>query len=228
MKMLSLIATAGLVAAATPAFAQDDAASAAAPAGAAVGSTFGGPRAEIFGGWDRVGSKTTFYNVDGTSFRDKSHEDGGIAGLAVGYDMPIGDRLVVGAFGSFALPTAKTCTDFGAAGSGCVRADREIEGGLRAGTKLGDRTLLYVKGAYVNGRFKSTFSDGTDYIKDHVNRDGWRAGAGAEFALNQHAYVKAEYDYTRYNSFNTTDLAGNDSRVRFDRNQVLAGFGVRF
>jgi outer membrane immunogenic protein len=218
MNRLSILATAALAAAATPAFAQDT----------TTGSSFTGPRAEIFGGWDRVGARTTFFNLDGSTTKAKDHANGAIAGIAVGYDMPIGDRLIVGAFGSVALPTAKFCTTDGTAGSGCLRAQREYEGGARVGMKVGPRMLVYAKGAYVNGRFESTLSDGTAYIKNYTNRDGWRAGAGAEFALNRHAYVKAEYDYTRYNSFDSSTLQGVDTRARFDRNQVLAGFGIRF
>jgi outer membrane immunogenic protein len=226
MKCLSLLATAALAVAATPVLAQDG--------DAATVSSFTGPRAEIFGGWDRPGSRTTVISAapeeggEPTVIREKSHKDGGVAGGLIGYDMPIGDRFIVGAFGSYALPTAKTCIALGEAGGGCVSTDHELEAGARAGAKIGSRAMVYAKGAYVRGRFKSRFGDGVDYVTDHDNRNGWRAGAGVEFALNKHAYVKAEYDYTRFKSFDTVSFDGDDARVRMDRNQVLAGFGLRF
>ena len=87
---------------------------------------------------------------------------------------------------------------------------------------------VYGKLAYVNGQIRSKFGDGVEYAGGHADRDGARAGAGAEFAVTKHAYVKAEYDYTRFKSFHADDLGVTDTSLRYDRNQVLAGFGVHF
>jgi outer membrane immunogenic protein len=228
MKTL-LLATAGvlLAASAAPAFAQD------APAPAATasddGAVFTGPRAEIFGGWDRVGTRTRF--DDGTTrTTTHGHDSAWTAGALLGYDMPVGDKLTVGVLGSYAISTAKDCAYAGGTGGfgGCLKAGREVEGGARLGYKMTPRTLLYVKGSYVNGKIRGKFGDGIDYAGGHADRDGWRAGAGAEFAVTKHAYVKAEYDYTRFNSFHAEDLGLADTSLRYDRNQVLAGFGVHF
>ncbi|HET8613836.1 MAG TPA: outer membrane beta-barrel protein [Sphingomonas sp.] len=217
MKTLLLATGALLAASAAPALAQD-----AAPAAPSEGATFTGPRAEIFGGWDRVGTRTRVGDIT-----TKGHDSAWTAGGLLGYDVPIGNRFTVGAFGSYAISTAKQC--YGTAtGSGCLKAGREIEGGARVGARLGGKALVYLKGAYVNGQLRNTYGDGTTYIRDHVNRDGWRAGAGVEYALTNHAYVKAEYDYTRFNRFNADDLGMANTSLRFDRNQVLAGFGVHF
>jgi len=218
MKTLLLATGAALIASAAPALAQD----AAPTTVSSDGATFTGPRAEIFGGWDLVGTRTRVGDVT-----TKDHDSAWTAGGLLGYDMPIGDRFTVGAFGSYAISTAKQC--FGTTtGNGCLKAGREIEGGARVGAKLGGKALVYLKGAYVNGQLRNTYGDGTTYIHDHVNRDGWRAGAGVEYALTNHAYVKAEYDYTRFNRFDADDLGMTDTSLRFDRNQVLAGFGVHF
>jgi len=219
MKIILLASSAILAASAVPAFAQD-----AAPAPETM--SFTGPRAEIFGGWDRVGVRAR-YDDGTTRVTDKGHTDGATAGALIGYDFPIGDRLVAGPFGSIAFSTAKECFH-GSDTVACLRAGREIEGGARIGAKMGDKMLVYAKGAYVNGQIRATVADGLDYYKAHANRDGWRAGAGVEFALNRHAYLKAEYDYTRFKSFGTDDLGVTDTRVRFDRNQVVGGFGIRF
>ena len=224
-----LLATGVLLAvSAAPAFAQD------ADTGPAMsaptdGASFTGPRAEIFGGWDRVGSRARFN--DGTvDTVTHAHDSAWTAGGLLGYDMAVGDKLTVGVLGSYSLSTAKTCDYSGNNGNfgGCLKSGRQIEGGARVGYKLTPRTLLYVKGAYVNGQVKAKFGDGAEYAGGHADRDGARAGAGAEFALTSHAYVKAEYDYTRFRSFHADDLGVTDTSLRYDRNQVLAGFGVHF
>jgi outer membrane immunogenic protein len=232
MKTILLATSALLVAAAAPAIAQD-----AAPADTTTttttttapsdGATFTGPRAEIFGGWDRVGTRTRF--DDGTTrVTDRRHKTAWTGGGLLGYDMPIGDKMTVGAFGSYAVSTAKTCGS-DATSITCLKAGREIEGGARVGYKLGGKALVYAKGAYVNGQIRGTSADDAgDYIRGHANRDGWRAGAGVEYAVTNHAYVKAEYDYTRFKSFNADELGLTDTSLRYDRNQVLAGFGVHF
>ena len=219
MKLTLLLSGAMLAASAAPALAQD-------ASGPTEAPSFTGPRAEIFGGWDRVGTRTRF--DDGTTVStDKAHKDGWTAGGLLGYDMPIGDKLIVGAFGSYAISTAKLCDTAGST-IACLKAGREIEGGGRVGTKFGNKALLYAKGAYVNGQIRSTFASDTTFAAGHANRDGWRAGAGVEYALNPHSYLKVEYDYTRFKSFNADDLGLADTSLRFDRNQVLGGFGVRF
>ncbi|WBO21010.1 outer membrane protein [Sphingomonas abietis] len=223
MKMFLLATGALLVASAAPAFAQDGTATAA-PSDSA---TFTGPRAEIFGGWDRVGTRERF--DDGTTrVTNHDHKTAWTGGGLVGYDYPIGDKMTVGVLGSYAVSTAKTCAD-DATSIACLKAGREIEGGARVGYRLGAKSLVYVKGAYVNGQIRGTVADDAgDYVRGHANRDGWRAGAGVEYAVTKHAYVKAEYDYTRFKSFDAQDLGFADTSLRYDRNQVLAGFGVHF
>ncbi|MGN6124180.1 MAG: hypothetical protein ACTHOJ_14645, partial [Sphingomonas oligoaromativorans] len=127
MKTILFASAAFLPAVASPALAQQTAAP-------ADGPSFAGPRAEIFGGWDRVGTRTRF--DDGTTrATDRSHRNGATAGALLGYDMPVGDRFVVGAFGSYAISTAKDCHYGAPAGelNGCLKAGREIEGGARLG-----------------------------------------------------------------------------------------------
>jgi len=233
MKTILLATSAFLVAAAAPALAQDatpasaDTSSTATASGPSDGATFTGPRAEIFGGWDRVGTRTR-YDDGTTRVTSRSHKTGWTGGGLLGYDMPIGDRMTAGVFGSYAISTAKTCGDDGTS-IACLKAGRELEGGARVGYKMGGKALLYAKGAYVNGQIRGVAADNAgDYIHGHANRDGWRAGAGVEYAVTNHAYVKAEYDYTRFKSFNADDLGLTDTSLRYDRNQVLAGFGVHF
>jgi outer membrane immunogenic protein len=225
-----LLATGVLLAvSAAPAFAQDADTAAPTMAAPSDGPTFTGPRAEIFGGWDRVGTRERF-NDGVTRATSHDHDSAWTGGALLGYDMPIGNKLTVGVLGSYAISTAKTCTFSGNTGTfgGCVKSGREIEGGARVGYKIAPRTLIYGKLAYVNGQIRSKFGDGIDYVGGHANRDGGRAGAGAEFAVSNHAYVKVEYDYTRFKSFHADDLGVADTSLRYDQNQVLGGFGVHF
>jgi len=234
MKTILLATSAFLVAAAAPPLAQDASSAPAdtsstttATSGPSEGATFTGPRAEIFGGWDRVGTRERF-DDGATRTTSRSHKSGWTGGGLLGYDMPIGDKLTVGGFGSYAISTAKTCGDDGTT-IACLKSGREIEGGARVGYKMGGKALVYAKGAYVNGQIRGVAADDAgDYIRGHANRDGWRAGAGVEYAVTHHAYVKAEYDYTRFKSFNADELGLTDTSLRYDRNQVLAGFGVHF
>ena len=232
MKMFLLATSALLVASAAPALAQDsstDTTAAPTPTAApSEGASFTGPRAEIFGGWDRVGTRERF--DDGTTrVTNRDHKSAWTGGGLLGYDYPIGDKMTVGVLGSYAISTAKTCGGDDATGRACLKAGREIEGGARVGYKLGGRALVYAKGAYVNGQIRGVATDDAgDYFRGHSNRDGWRAGAGVEMAVTNHAYVKAEYDYTRFKSFNAEDVGFTDTSLRYDRNQVLAGFGVHF
>ncbi len=229
MKTILLATGVLLAVSAAPAFAQDADTAAPAMSAPSDGPTFTGPRAEVFGGWDRVGTRARF--DDGTT-RDTSHshKSAWTGGALLGYDVPLGDKLTVGVLGSYAISTAKTCSYSNNDGSfgGCLKSGREIEGGARIGYKVTPRTLVYGKLAYVNGQIRSQFGNGVDYVGGHADRDGGRAGVGAEFALTNHAYVKAEYDYTRFKSFHADDLGVADTSLRYDRNQVLAGFGIHF
>jgi outer membrane immunogenic protein len=214
MKTMLFAASIALLASTAPAFAQD-ATSAAGPS-----SSFTGPRAEIFGGWNRT---TVRAHSDG--FRDNVSKDGITGGALLGYDIPIGDRFVAGPLISYAITSTKDCVG----GIGCIKSGRQLEGGARFGMKLGDRALVYGKGAYVNGQYRAHLADDAgDILVGHKNEGGWRAGAGAEFALSPHAYVKAEYDYTKLNRFDGDELALDGGSVRFHSSEALGGFGIRF
>jgi outer membrane immunogenic protein len=225
MKTFLLATSILFVASATPALAQDSSTTTSTPSD---GATFTGPRAEIFGGWDRVGARAKF-DEGGVTTTDHAHKSAWTGGGLLGYDVPIGDSLTVGGFGSYAISSGKFCYGIDD-GVGCVKANRDIEGGARIGYKVGGRALVYGKGAYVNSRLGYQFAaDGVD-LNQHSDRSGWRAGAGVEFAVTKHAYVKAEYDYTRLSSYHAGELSdgGASGSLRYDRNQVLGGFGVHF
>jgi len=51
--------------------------------------------------------------------------------------------------------------------------------------------LAYAKGGYANGRFDSSAGD-------RYTGDGFRIGGGAELAVTDRQFVKAEYRYSDY------------------------------
>ncbi|WP_375391047.1 outer membrane protein [uncultured Sphingomonas sp.] len=212
MKLIPLIFVAATALTAIPAMAQD------------VDPVFTGPRVEGFGGVD-----FQHYKINPTPAGAETKHTGGVAGVLGGFDIGVGG-LVVGAFGSYALPTSNFCASRPAfLPDQCVRPEREIEGGARVGVKFGPRALVYGKGAYVNTSVKvqSTFTAGGTF-NTHVNEDGWRVGAGAEYALAEHAYIKVEYDYTQTSRFSLQPYGFANTDYRQTKSQVLGGFGVRF
>lgn len=222
-----LLVAAGVFSA-VPALAQDAPPPPPADTAADIDPTFTGPRVEGFGGVDfqKYDFKPTPAGADRT-------HTGGVAGALAGYD--IGFRnLVVGAFGSYALPTSNSCSVSVQATGRCVRPEREIEAGARIGFKggdsfLGNRFMVYAKGAYVNTSVKvQSGLNGGGIYNTHRLIGGWRAGAGAEYAVTENAYVKVEYDYTRTGRFDLAPYGFANTDYRQSKNQVLAGFGVRF
>ena len=219
---IASLAAASLVALATPAMAQT--ADAVPFSGVCVG-------AEV--GYDHIRSGST-EDVDNT--RDlKQSIDGVEYGAVVGYDFPAGDNLRIGAEASYAGSTAER--DFNndqptVFNLGNVQADRDIYVGGRVGFVTSPSTMVYVKGGYTNQRYSVTGSNGTVDLGQKLDTDGYRLGAGAEFAVGRNAYIGAEYRYSNY-SKGEVDFEGNtpdSSRFNLDtdRHQVVATAGVRF
>lgn len=218
-KLLCMLAGASVMAIATPALAQEE-------------STFTGPRVEAILGYDitKAGSSV---DDDLNADNDESME-GLLYGGAIGYDMNLGG-LVVGVEGELTDSTAKTKFengDFEGFGFGNVKAGRDLYVGARLGAVVAPNALLYVKGGYTNARFNIRSSDGTVTYREKFDSDGWRAGAGAEVALDNNIYTKLEYRYSNYSKAEIDfggDLPDSDRfDVDVDRHQIVAGVGVRF
>lgn len=183
------------------------AASAAAPALAQDASSgrapFTGARVEGLAGWDRV--------------QNNGHKDGVAYGIGAGYDVQAG-KVLVGIEGEAADSTAKLCAGSRTTADPrvCAKAGRDLYVGGRIGTVVGGRTLLYAKGGYTNAQAKLTSNDGiAQTTLGKTNLDGYRVGAGAEYAIGSNSFVKTEYRYSDYEN-------------GFSRHQVVAGFGLRF
>lgn len=188
---------------ATPALAQD------APARA----PFTGLRAEGVVGWDRIS--------DGTG-QDSGSSDGVVYGGQLGYDIQTGSAII-GAEAELTGSTTDTRAD-GILVAGdrlSIDAGRDIFLGGRIGFMAGDRAMIYAKGGYTNQRIDTTYTAGAATVRDGIDVDGYRIGAGAEVQLSPNMYLKGEYRYSNYGNAEGYD-------IDLDRHQVLGGIGVRF
>ena len=192
---------------------------------------FTGPRVEGVVGVDILtpGSSEDFDNNDDL---DDSIE--GVAyGVGVGYDFALGST-VVGIEGEYVESEAETdfdTTTFSGFGVGNIEAGRDLYVGARVGFRAGDNALVYAKGGYTNTRVNLLATDNTTDVGNDVELDGFRLGAGAEYALDSGVFIKGEYRYSNYSDATLENRGGVDLRdydVDLDRHQVMVGVGYRF
>lgn len=168
-KFVALAAVASAALAATPALA-------AAPTG---------PRVEGIVGYDAVRVDLSDAGIDG-----KFKDEGVLYGVGVGYDFGLSNGVSLGADLEATDSNTKESNI-----AGTLKTGRDLYAGGRVSFPLGaDGSNVYLKGGYTNARFKA--SDGT--ISASENLDGYRLGAGAQFAVSGKAYVGGEYRYSNY------------------------------
>jgi len=216
----TLAASVGLVALAAPASAQD-----------AVAGTFTGPRAEAIVGYD-INSAGSSIDDDATDDNDQSFE-GVVYGGAIGYDIDLGG-FVVGLDAELTDSTAdveEQNLDVEDTGLGRVDAGRDLYFGARIGTRVGDSGLLYLKGGYTNAKYDLLANDGQTELQSDLDADGFRIGAGLEYAMTERTFAKIEYRYSNYSEAEVDfgdDVETDRFEVDLDRHQIMAGFGFRF
>lgn len=222
MKTISTLLVAGSVMAiSAPAMAQD-----------ATDGTFTGPRVEALVGYD-VSKAGSSIDDDVNDENDQSI-DGVTYGAALGYDFNVGG-VVLGVEGEYTDSSADVEIDNGDPenfGLGDVNAGRDLYVGVRAGVLASPDLLLYAKGGYTNARYNLNGSfDGEEY-RAKIDTDGFRVGAGAEYALNENTFAKIEYRYSNYSSAELDFENARDDvdlgEIDTDRHQVMLGFGYRF
>ena len=194
---------------------------------AAAGPSFAGPRVEVRGGWDRMTLDATL--TDGTDVLSGSGHDAGLdAGGEVGYDAVIGSSLIAGVYGGVEFADTKECGPVDGNDNLCLKLGRNFTLGGRLGAKVAPTVMVYVKAGYSNGQLRGSYRNADDPSlngDDHVNRDGIHFGIGGEAAVKRNVYVRLEYVRTNYDGYSDADFG-----VQLDghRDQVLAGFGLRF
>jgi len=216
-----LLAAGSLLAVSTPAMAQN------------YDDTFTGFRLEALAGFD---ANTAGSDVDDDIDEDNDQTSEGLAyGAAVGYDYNAGP-VVVGVEAELTDSTAETDVvdgDFEGFGLGDVETGRDIYVGARVGALITPDALLYAKGGYTNARYDIESSFDGEEFRQSVDADGFRVGAGAEYAFGANTYAKLEYRYSNYSDaeldFEDDDLDDVDlGEIDLDRHQVMAGVGFRF
>lgn len=218
MKTTAALLVAGsMLAAATPAMAQDS-------------ENFDGFRLEALAGYDvtQAGS-----SVDTEGENDESIE-GVSYGIGAGYDFDAGG-VVLGLEAEYTGSTAEVEVNEGdveAFGIGNVSAGRDLYLGARVGVKANDDLLVYAKGGYTNATYDIRTVGGDVEYRADIDTDGFRVGAGLEYAMSNNTFAKVEYRYSNYSSAEI-DYEGDApdvdlGEIDLDRHQVMAGFGFRF
>ena len=217
---IALLAAASIAAIATPAVAQEKA-------------PFSGLRVGVEAGYDHLRSGSS-EDIDTTRDIDQSI-DGVVYAGVVGYDAAVGEKLRIGAEASFGDSTASWDNDDNQPtvfNLGRVEAQREIYVGGRVGYVTSPDLMLYVKGGYTNQRFGIDATDGTTSASQRLDTDGYRIGAGAEYAFSNNVYGGLEYRYSNYSEgeldFNNNTPDSSRFNIDTDRHQVVATVGVRF
>ena len=220
-KTATLLVAGTMIAAATPAMAQSS-----------DEDNFDGFRVEALAGYDVTKAGSTV-DDDNNPNNDQSI-DGLSYGVGVGYDYDAGG-VVLGLEGEYSGSTADTefdANDFENLGIGNVETGDDLYVGARVGVKAADDLLVYAKGGYTNAKLNVLANDGVTEFDQDYNLDGFRVGAGAEYAMSENSFFKLEYRYSNYQE-GEVDFDGTlpDSErfdVDLDRHQVMAGFGLRF
>lgn len=198
----------------------------AAPASATDATKFNGPRIEGRVGYEFVNSgvrNITEFGQRG-QFGDDASGEKPVYGVEAGYDMPLGN-FVFGGYVGFehtdtTIRSPSSPYEFKTKGN--------FTAGVRGGFAVTPDVLIYAKVGYSRGNQKpSMFLAGSNpaLFNNYDNsRDGIHVGGGVEVPVIDRFYVRADYVFHRYNSFDV----GSDQRLRFNRHELVAGFGVRF
>ncbi|MBC2667947.1 outer membrane protein [Novosphingobium piscinae] len=194
---------------------------------------FTGPRIEAIVGYDHNRSGST---VDIDAARNlKQSIEGLTYGVGAGFDFATGETLRVGAEAELTDSSAKWDNNNGVPNTfnlGRVKADRDFYVGARIGVVTSPRTMLYAKAGYTNARYGLLGTNGSTVLDQRLDTDGYRLGAGLEYALDSNAFAKLEYRYSNYSrgEFDFDGRTPDSSRfsIDTDRHQVVAGVGLRF
>lgn len=144
------------------------------PITANAGGRFAGAHVEAIGGYDRTDVGPGL-----------GAENGSVYGIGAGYDIRLRSLVLGVEFEGNESSVERN------SGSVTRTVGRSLYAGIRAGLVLTDPVLVYAKGGFANGRFAG--SGAPSYTGN-----GFRVGGGAELAVTDRFFVKAEYRYSDY------------------------------
>ena len=195
----------------------------------AAAADFTGPRLEGRIGYEWITLELKL--SDGvTSASDSGHKSGVSLGGEIGYDVALGNRAVIGAYAGAEGGEARACGEIYGNDEGCLTLGRNLTVGGRIGARVADRVMVYAKGGYSSGQLRASYADLGDPANDfsyHVNRDGIHFGGGVEGQISPNTYARLEYVRTQYDGYSYSE-PGLELDLTGHRDQVIAGFGVRF
>ncbi|KTF69909.1 outer membrane protein [Sphingomonas sp. HT-1] len=203
MRSVFLVAAAALSLSATAAQAQETSST--------NGTSFRGIRIEANAGGDRFQSQGNNNNKFGY-------------GGTIGFDGQLGDRIVIGAEGSYwrANNWNENCSAGVQGGSVCHKSFEEYGAAVRAGVLATPQILIFAKGGYVVNEQRKRFDApaGQTSFYDSFNTAGYQVGGGVEYSLTGEesrmpVYANVQYVYSQYNDHTA-------------RQRVMAGVGLRF
>lgn len=200
MRSAFFVAIAALGFTATAAQAQDTTSS--------NGTSFRGIRIEANAGGDRFQSQG-------------NHNDKFGYGGTIGFDGQIGERIVIGAEGSYwrANDWNENCSG-ASGGTVCHKSFDEYGAAVRAGVLATPQLLVFAKGGYVVNEQRKRLDTPTGGYYDHFNTTGYQVGGGVEYSLTGEqsrmpVYANVQYVYSQYSDHTA-------------RQRVMAGVGLRF
>lgn len=183
-----------------------------APEATAYAFSWTGTEFGVFGGGSRTSAD---FDVLGTSF--DGNQNGGRVGVFAGYQYQFTNGVVLGAEGDVSRTwNDKTYTGFG------DKVGTDWSGSARARVGYGfDRLLVYATGGWAVTR---GHVDVPGFATEHKNFNGFTVGAGADYALTDNIFARAEY---RFNDFKSAEIAsGADAKLK--EHVLNIGLGMKF
>ncbi|MAU20979.1 MAG: hypothetical protein CMH13_10655 [Martelella sp.] len=159
---------------------------------------------------------------------------GGTAGIFVGYDHQLDNRMVIGIEGAYSynwndndyvvsspLPILNgQSVTFG------TEWRASVEG--RLGYAWG-KALVYASGGFASTRLEGSFSLTGQGYDDVLN--GWTAGLGVDYAFTEHVFGRLKASYSDYGKTDlvtqATGLPGLDD-TKLSQASITAGIGFKF
>lgn len=131
-------------------------------------------------------------------------------GGEIGFDLAVGDRLVVGPYGTYEVSNVESCDE-----GFCVATTEYFEGGLHLGYATGASGQLYGKVGYGQLGFETSGLD----LDSTETGEGLAFGIGYEHGFGEALYGRVEFGYA-----DVGDVYG----LNFQRRHAGVAVGARF
>ncbi|MBZ9676252.1 outer membrane protein [Mesorhizobium sp. ES1-1] len=169
-------------------------------------------------------------NTPGFAATQDYDVDGFLGGVQVGYNYQM-NSLVLGVEADFSGADINGGSDEINIGVRGDTYDTKIDWFGTVRGRVGyamDRTLIYGTGGLAFGSVENRYLDGPDNsFSEKSTKTGWTAGAGIEYALDDHWSAKAEYLYVDLGN-QTIDYGGSNTEFDNKFHTVRLGLNYKF